>query len=181
MSDLTQPQVVTRAVFLVSMIVTTVLASLYTWGSTSALNSRWGRLVVLVAMVGAVSVGFDRNLYLPFLGATAMPPSVLKLGVPDNATLAVSVDVPKDVSYVMYWAANPSLLPSSNPKDAYSKFTNAGVVQATQGRVTLRLQCPGGYRVGWGRLLPRHVHYRYVYNNGMASEVKTAYVTCPKI
>lgn len=179
MSDnLQKGHVAAHAFFAFALIVTTLLATLHTFGS-NVLASKWSRLVVILGLVGAVYLGFDRDFYMPFLGPTVLPTTVLKVGTPADASVSVSIDAPANVSHVVYWAANPSTMSRDDPMEAYRGFNNAGIVAATNGRATLRLACPGTYKVGWGRLLPRHVHYRYIYKTGVLSGVQTASVTCP--
>lgn len=171
-------EAVAHIVFAISLVLTAVLAAFQTFGS-NVLASSWARLVTVVALAGAVYLGFNRDFYMPFLGPAAMPPSLLKLGTPPDATVSVSVDAPGKATHVMYWAATPSSMPNEDPMAAYRGFKNSGVVEVAGGRATLRIACPGTYKVGWGRMLPKHLHYRYVFANGMMSAVKTANVTCP--
>lgn len=176
--NINKASVIAHALFVVAILTTTVLASFEVFGG-SALRSKWSRLIVVVALVGVVYVGLNRDFYMPFLGPTVIPTSLLKVGTPPDASVAVSVDAPSSATHVMYWAASPSTFATDNPTDAYGKFKNAGVVQVAGGRATLRVACPGTYKVGWGRVLPRHLHYRFVFPNGVLSAVKTAAVTCP--
>jgi hypothetical protein len=175
--NLEKGQVVAHAVSAVALVVVAVLAALQSFGA-NVFSSRWARLASVLALVGATYVGLNRDFYMPFLGPTVVPTSVLKLGTPADAAVSLSVDAPAKATHVVYWAAGPSTMPSPTPIDAYAGFKNAGVVPVAGRRATLRLACPGAYKVGWGRLLPRHVHYRYVFTNGVMSAVKTAPVTC---
>lgn len=176
--NLQKVDVTAASVFALALVLTAVLAAFHTFGS-NVLDAHWARLVVMVALVGAVYLGSGRDFYLPFLGPTVVPTSLLKVGTPPDATVSVSVDAPKNATHVMYWAATPSTMPAGSPMAAYRGFKNAGVVEVAGGRATLRIACPGTYKVGWGRLLPRHLHYRYIFANGVLSSVKTASVTCP--
>lgn len=176
--DLQKGHVAAHALFTGALVLTTLLASLQAFGS-NVLGSKWARLVVLVSLAGAVYLGFNRDFYMPFLGPTVIPTSVLKLGTPSDASVAISIDAPAKATHVVYWAANPATVPSENPISAYRGFNNAGVVEVAGKRATLRIACPGTYRVGWGRMLPKHLHYRFVFSNGVMSAVKTAAVTCP--
>lgn len=175
--NLRKGDVTAHAIFAVSLVVTAVLAAFQSFGG-NPFASRWARLVSLVALVGAVYLGSNRDFYMPFLGPTIVPTSVLKLGTPSDATVAVSIDAPKNATHVIYWAATPAAMPFDSPMAAYRGFNNAGVVEVAAGRATLRVACPGTYKMGWGRLLPRHLHYRYIFENGVLSAVKTASVTC---
>jgi hypothetical protein len=176
--NLEKGQVAAQVVFTGSLVATAVLASFHIFGS-NVLSRTWARAIVLVALVGAVFLGLNRDFYMPFLGPTVVPTSVLRVGVPSDASVAISIDVPSNVTHVVYWAASPSTMPANSPMEAYRGFRNAGIVETSGGRATMRLACPGTYKVGWGRLLPRHVHYRYIFNNGIMSSVKTASVKCP--
>lgn len=176
--NLEKGQVAAHAVFAASLIGTAVLAAFHIFGS-NVLASKWARVIVLIALVGAVFLGFNRDFYMPFLGPTVVPTSVLRVGVPSDASVAVSIDAPADATHVVYWAASPSTMPANSPMEAYRGFRNAGIVEVAGGRATMRLACPGTYRVGWSRMLPRHVHYRYIFGNGVMSAVKTASVKCP--
>ena len=175
---MTSSAVVAHIVFVISLLVTAVLASLQALGSNVLSSSNAARLVALVALVGAVYLGTNRDFYMPFLGPTIVPTSVLKLGVPADATVSITVDAPPQATHVMYWAATAANMPFDSAAKAYSGFNNAGIVQVAAGRATMKIACPGTYRVGWGKLLPRHVHYRFVFANGMTSGVQSAPVTC---
>lgn len=179
LSEKMQPgEVAAHLVFVVAMLLTTLLAALQSFGS-NVLASKWAKLVTVVALVGAVYLGTSRDFYMPFLGPTIIPTSVLQVGTPKDASVAMSVDAPAGATHVMYWAASPSTTPATSPAKAYEGFNNAGIVQVAGGRATLRLACPGTYTVRWNKLLPRHVHYRFIFENGMTSSVKTANVRCP--
>ena len=57
---------------------------------------------------------------------------------------------------------------------AYESYENIGVAAVVNGKATLKLKCPTEYKVQKGMIkLPRHVHYRLIYANGVVSEVKT--------
>lgn len=171
-------EVAARALFALFLIITTVLASFEAMGAR-VMDSPWSRLITMISLVGAIYLGLNKDFYLPFLGPTVIPTSVLKLGTPPDASVSVSVDAPKNATHVLYWASTPSNVPLESPMVAYKGFKNAGVVEVAGGRATLRLACPGAYRVGWGKLLAKHVHYRYIFANGAMSSVKTANVSCP--
>jgi hypothetical protein len=171
-------EIAAHGIFALAMVVTSVLAAMQSFGS-NVLASRWARLVTVVALVGAVYLGTSRDFYMPFLGPTVVPTSVLHVATPKDSTVAMAVDAPKGATHAMYWAAGPTSVPCNSPAIAYRGFNNAGIVRVAGGRATLRLACPGVYKVGWGRVLPRHVHYRFIFENGVTSGVHTARVNCP--
>lgn len=174
---LTKASIMANSTFAFALVITAVLASAQAFGS-NVLSKTWAKVLVLCGLVGAVYLGTSRDFYLPFLGPNMVPSSLLKVSTPPDATVAIAVDAPQGATHVMYWAARTSLTTSGDPQTAYGDFTNAGVVPVAGGRATLRLACPGTYQA-MRRTLPRHLHYRYVFTNGLVSSVKTLPVTCP--
>ena len=142
-------------------------------------NSSWGSVVVGAAVVGAIYLIMDPSFFLPFLGETVLPPSVLTKATPQDATLTVAVGpAPAGATHAVYWAAATSNAVVGNPADAYAGFKNAGVVPIQAGMAVLALTCPAPYTVPGGRTLSRHVHYRWVFASGMLSKVHTENVLC---
>lgn len=176
--NLTTASAASHAVFAMALVATAVLASFQVFGS-DVLRYNWARLIVILGLVGAVYLGTSRDFYMPFLGPGVIPTSVLRVGSPADATVALAVNAPKAATHVIYWASKPSQLPFDSPKLAYAAFSNAGVVPVAGGRAMLRLSCPGTYKTGMGRVTPRHVHFRYVFVSGAMSSVKTMPVPCP--
>lgn len=138
-----------------------------------------GTLVVGLGLGGALVLATDRDSYLPFLGEAAFPLSMIALSTPKNTSLSVQVSVPPGASHVVYWASESSTAMSSSPRDAYGTFGNAGVVAAnSDGTATLPLRCPGDYKVPVRGALPKHVHFRGIYPEGILGRVQTRGVTC---
>lgn len=162
-------------------------------GAVSSVGS--GILVLVAARLGAVTVDgsvagiaaflaslacvwlmLQRTTYLPFLGPTVLPGSVLlSRRTPKNAT--VIVDIPSSASKIVYWASEPCSNVKPTPWAAYKDFDNSGVVDVENGVAEVHLRCPGRY-VAKGKVLPRHVHYREVVGDGMMGPVKTVGVIC---
>lgn len=142
-------------------------------------TSSWGPMVVAAAVVGAVYLALEKSTFLPFLSETVLPPSVLNVSAPTEATMNVTVGpAPNGASHAVYWAASPAASVVPNPMDAYSGFKNAGVVAVVGSAATLPLVCPASYQVPGGKTLDRHVHYRWVFPSGMLSKVYTEQVVC---
>jgi hypothetical protein len=140
-------------------------------------RSIWPIIIFTIAAIAVLAMAFRRDTYLPFLGPTAAPISMIEATRPANCDASVEVDA-KGGSRVLYWAADET---TSNPRESYGDFSNAGVAEvSTDGKATLHFRCPGTYEVGrlMKRRLPRHVHWRVAYPNGMMSRVKTRDVTC---
>jgi uncharacterized membrane protein YuzA (DUF378 family) len=138
---------------------------------------------VLYVCIGlsALILMFDKNFYLPFLGKTVVPKTLLaKDRVPINSTLSIEITV-KPHSRVIYWASD-----KKNGKDvpvqvAYGEFGNSGITTAdANGKAHLILKRPESYVVKKGffkRKLRPHIHYRYSLEDGMLSEVHTRRLT----
>jgi uncharacterized membrane protein YuzA (DUF378 family) len=140
--------------------------------------------IYITVGLAAIYLGKNRNFYLPFLGDTILPPSLLKDLGNNNANISVTVDA-VNANMVIYWAAEP--LPENEIDgskfsfDAYDKYTNSGVAEVVSGKATLKVSCPQTYWVKkWGikKTLPKHLHYRLVYSTGWVSEVKTVELSC---
>lgn len=137
------------------------------------------KLVAVFVMVATIYLGIHRNTYLPFLGPTVLPSTLLK-DVTDTKMgevhVKVAIDVP-DQTRILYWAASPSKSIVENPYEAYNEYTNVGVSSVKNKEVILHIDCPASYKVPTKVLSP-HVHYRVVYPNGLLGSVKTVYVKC---
>jgi uncharacterized membrane protein YuzA (DUF378 family) len=138
------------------------------------------RAIYIVVGICALSILFDRDTYLPFLGETVMPCAFIPEQIPENADTQVEVHVEPNVK-VLYWAAEPSTEGLKSLKDwrgAYMKYMNVGVVKSNEdGIATLLVRRPQPYSVPWkGRLEP-HIHFRVCSENGLMSRIKTVYVS----
>jgi hypothetical protein len=136
----------------------------------------WRKIVLVAATVGALWLVFRRDTWLPFLGETVVPPPTFLVSSPDYSDTSAVVSAPPGSTRVVYWAASSQANTlSPDPETAYGKFENSGVAQVVDGKATLKFRKPGSYRVRWKTMAP-HVHYRFVFPNGISSEVKTLYV-----
>jgi uncharacterized membrane protein YuzA (DUF378 family) len=143
-------------------------------------NSFIPRIVYVIVGISALALMFQRDTYLPFLGPTVLPCSLIPERIPEGADTSVQVNVTPGAK-VLYWAAEPSsegLKKINDWRGAYLKFMNAGVVTATKdGVATLYVKNPQPYTVPWkGRLEP-HVHYRVCGQNGMMERIETVYMS----
>jgi hypothetical protein len=139
------------------------------------------KLVSLVVFVMIIWVMFRRDTYLPFLGYAAYPMSLIpNEHVPVGATkeALLPIEAP-DGTRVIYWGAKPADEVQSNPITAYGDYSNAGVATIKNKEVVLRFACPAEYKVGYGKRLRRHIHYRLCCDRvGLIGPVETAWVTC---
>jgi uncharacterized membrane protein YuzA (DUF378 family) len=138
------------------------------------------KIVYILVGVCAIGIMFNRDTYLPFLGETVLPCSIIPEHIPENADTTLKVQVPAN-SKVLYWAAEPSTEGIQNIKDwrgAYLKYMNAGVVKANaDGEASLLVRRPQAYRVPWKGTLEPHVHFRICGEDGLVSRIKTVYVS----
>lgn len=144
-------------------------------------------LFVLVGLCG-IYLGSRRDFYLPFLGNAVMPPSVFKVSTPINAAIQVTIPIEKPNKYVklVYWAADKdsNVVPNKMEywKSAYGNFENSGVLEISpnQTEVVVSVHCPKSYYVKptVKKVLQKHIHYRFITENGMASRIFTHYIKC---
>jgi hypothetical protein len=138
---------------------------------------------VLFAAVGlaALYVGLRRDSYLPFLGETVLPCSLLKEQTPEHADTEVRIHGLPANAKVLFWATEPATEGLERIRDwrrAYLDFSNAGVTTAdSSGYATLRIRKPQPYTIPSGRRLEPHVHWRVCGDGGMIGPVQTTLIT----
>jgi uncharacterized membrane protein YuzA (DUF378 family) len=129
--------------------------------------------------VAALLLALCRDFYLPFLGETVMPCSVLSVQKPEGADTNAKVHVTPGAK-VMYWAAEPKneeLKGLQDWRKAYLGFRNAGVAVAdANGTVELSVRNPQAYSVPMKGKLNSHIHYRVCGNDGMMDRVETTFL-----
>ncbi len=134
--------------------------------------------VYLLVGIAAIYLFLQRSTWLPYLGWSVLPDSILIPSAPETANLTVQIEISPDAKKVVYWAANPSSRIASSAKEAYKNSTNAGVVVvSTPGVANLTFQCPGRYKVA-GFPLDQHVHYREVFADNRVGPVQTQFLQC---
>lgn len=138
------------------------------------------RILYVLVGLAALTIAFNRDTYLPFLGETVMPCSIIPEQIPNGADTTLTVNV-RPGATVLYWAAEPEtegLKKIGDWRQAYLKFMNAGVVKANgEGEAVLLVRAPQPYTVPWkGRLEP-HVHFRVCGDDGILARIKTVFVS----
>ena len=130
-------------------------------------------IYVLVALAGIKLL--RRDVFLPFLGKTVIPPSVVPLKENKFNKEKVIIKVQPN-SKVMYWAAKKMKTEKEKVWDAYDDYSNSGVTQSDKnGKAVLLLEKGSGYIVPGGKYIKPHVHYRYEKRPGMFSRIETVY------
>jgi uncharacterized membrane protein YuzA (DUF378 family) len=168
--------------------VSLVIVGGLNWGLVGGLNFdlvKWigsslslpilSKLIYVLVGLAALYLSLQRDVYLPFLNEAVYPCASLTDKVPDDATVRVAVKVIPG-SKVVYWASekNKDKTPASNPHEAYTSYANTGVATAdANGIALLSVRDPIPYAIPSGRVLDRHIHYRYCVGAGMLSRVET--------
>lgn len=115
-------------------------------------------IYIIVALCG-IRLALRKTTWLPFLGHTVLPASLIANTKVANPDKIVTVKV-KPNAKVLYWAAlDKGAKP--NVKEAYADFSNSGIAVAdSKGNVQLSINSGSGYVVPSGRFIPKHIHYR---------------------
>ncbi len=175
------------------ILVFLVLVGGLNWGTTAlgynlvdmlknTLNNALGMetkadtIVYLLVALAAIKLAMKRDLWLPFLGESVLPGSLIPLKeINGDTTVEVKV---KPNARVAYWAS----LPQETDKtplvhEAYGDFKNAGVVLADKnGIAKLKVNKGTSYVVPSGREIERHVHYRELDQVwGLIGSIQTKY------
>ena len=135
--------------------------------------------IALYLLIGIAAMYnmFDRNYYLPFLGDSVAPCSIMTEKFPIDYSVSVKINIPKKQTTIIYWAAEPNTKIIDNPWDAYGKYMNSGVTTSDDdGNAILRVRKPAIYKIPRGKVLKTHIHYRFCEYPGILSKVYTTYV-----
>lgn len=160
----------------VALLVVGGLLGLWCWRK----RSLWGNVLAVLIALAALYIGAQRDSYLPFLGESVVPCSVLQDKTPDHADLEVTVDHLKPGAKVIFWAAEPAtegLAKINDWRKAYLDLANAGVTTVTAaGTASLRIRKPQPYTVPLMGRLESHVHWRSCQDGGFLGPVQTTAV-----
>jgi len=141
-------------------------------------------LFTLIAL-SAICVGFSRDSYLPFLGSSVMPCSLLNPQEPKGSNYEVQVSL-RPGSKVLYWAAEPNDVSGNELNNwdmAYKDYSNSGVaISDDSGKATLRIRgAPQSYKIPFKGKLKPHLHFRICKSNGFMGPVQTYFLNNGKI
>ena len=136
----------------------------------------FSKIVYILVGLSAFMVMFNRDTYLPFLGETVVPCSILSNKTPPGADTEVIINGPPGKK-VLFWAAEPDsehLKELNDWRKAYSDFQNIGVTTfGANGTAILSVRKPQQYQVPWKGSLNSHIHYRICGENGLLGRVET--------
>jgi uncharacterized membrane protein YuzA (DUF378 family) len=171
--------------------ITLVLVGALNWGLVGAFGfnlvaavlgrGTLANAVYVVVGLAALYLALRRDTYLPFLGETVLPCSLMPDRMPDHADTEVAISGVTPGAKILYWATEPATEGLSRIKDwqrAYLEFANAGVTTADAGgHAVLRIRKPQPYTVPMKGRLEAHVHWRVCGDGGLIGPVMTTTVT----
>jgi hypothetical protein len=144
------------------------------------------KAIAIIVLISTIYISANRNVYLPFLGKTVLPPILFQQElVPDGATETHVIDLEnvENGTRIIYWGAESTNKDTvhKDPFEAYGDYSNTGVTTVNDKKATLYFNCPDVYQTGsvYKKKIDRHIHYRLVApDSAMASQVFTVYVNC---
>ena len=132
------------------------------------------KIIYILIGLSSLLLMADRSLWLPFLGDSVLPSSLVPLKTHyGNTTVKVHVTPNTKVAY---WAANPGNNPKIAVEYAYGDYDNSGVVKSdANGVAILRFNRGTSYVVPYGKQINSHVHYREL-TDPMMGPIKSVFV-----
>ena len=141
---------------------------------------------IIYTMIGLASIlyilkFFNKDTFLPFLGQSVFPSSLLNVGTQSQGNfdreLTLTAPPESQAKLLAFWAADEGADgKTTSAEEAYGDFHNSGVVPVVDGQATIRFKDPGEYHVMEGKKhLESHIHYRWI-GKSMMGKVNTAYV-----
>jgi uncharacterized membrane protein YuzA (DUF378 family) len=139
------------------------------------------KIIYIIITLATIYVMLQRKTYLPFLDATVVPVNrFLSESKQKDFELEIVIDA-KDGEKVIYWASNKKEINDKtiNKWDkAYDNYDNSGIsLVDANGKAKIYVKCPQEYYVKFGKVIPKHVHYRII-TKGILGEVKTINLSC---
>ena len=133
--------------------------------------------VYIVAGISGLLIALKRDNWLPFLGRSVFPHSILQQQAPQDATEEITINVKEPNAKVIYWASKDTNNETTPVFEAYDDFSNAGVaISNSNGDAILKVRKSTGYIVPNGKYIKRHVHYRLAKDEySMLGSVNTKY------
>lgn len=142
------------------------------------------KIIYVVVALAGIMLAIKRTSWLPFLGKSVLPSSLVPLYNNTNANKKIVITT-KPNSKIAYWAAYNKSNGQDNGLDngldteqdvvtAYADYLNSGVVMSdNNGSAVLSIKEGAGYVVPSGKTISRHVHYRIIEPDAMMGPVNT--------
>ena len=140
--------------------------------------SHFNTIISTIIALSAIYLMFQVTTWLPFLGPCAFPSKgLIPNKVNAQGSKIVNVKV-KPNTRVAYWASVPVLGKDvPDVEDAYSNFTNSGVVTSDSNGMAALSIAPGtSYKVPSNKEIKKHLHYRELdLDFGIMGKLQTVY------
>ena len=134
------------------------------------------KVIYIVVALAAIKLAMKRDTWLPFLGDSVLPTTLVPLkNMRGDTTVTVKV---QPNTKVAYWASSKTEKEGVPlVEEAYGDYANSGVVVSDEkGIAKLTVNKGTSYIVPSGREIPRHVHYRELGQSwGMMGPIMTEY------
>ena len=134
------------------------------------------KVIYGLVAICAIVLASRKTTWLPFLGDSVLPYSLVPLKTPTESDTKVKIKT-RPNSKIAYWASKPSKTSDSSPDvvKAYDDYSNSGVVLSNnKGEAELSILAGTDYTVPSGKQISRHVHYRVMgLEYGLMGKVKT--------
>lgn len=141
------------------------------------LKTNYNIRIIICVLIGisVIYLFFDRTTWLPFLGKSVMPHSLIPLKQLEKYDKTIEIKVTPNTK-VAYWSSMPSNT-ELDVNEAYGDYLNSGVIMSdNDGIAKLNFMTGNSYAVPMGKIIPRHIHYREILKeNSMMGEIKTIY------
>lgn len=133
-------------------------------------------IIYIIAGISIVLLAIKKHTWLPFLGESVLPPTL----VPETKNVgdtSIKVKV-KPNTKIAFWSTLPSKNDKPDVEKAYGDYSNAGVSKSdNSGFATLTFNKGTGYIVPSGKFIKPHIHYREINDEwSMMGPVNTVYV-----
>jgi hypothetical protein len=132
------------------------------------------KIIYIIISIVALYIASDKHFWLPFLGKTVFPSSLVPLRTITNSNKNITIQT-KPNTKIAFWAALPR---GDNPlvELAYDNYSNSGVVMSDNNGIAILPIIEGsGYIVPNGKKILRHIHYREFSHNSIIEEVHTVF------
>ena len=167
-------------IILAMVLIFTIIHLLYMLYITDSIIIK---TIYITIIIGTIYLLVQPHTLLPFLSHSAFPSTVIvDEKYPKEYSYQYVLDLPNhNGKKVIYWAAKEDKEDNNkvfeNPWVAYDNYENVGVVKVKDGKANIKLHLPNGYKVGMGKEVKPHFHYRICCNkNIMLSRIYTVYI-----
>ena len=105
-------------------------------------------MLSLVVLLIVVYLAVHRDTFVPFIGETVFPFTLIKdttfIKTHGTVSKTVHIDAP-DGTKVAYRASMPNTHEEPDPQVAYNKYQNSGVTTVKKNQAILTVSCPAAY------------------------------------